>query len=174
MAKEKIDSLHGMFEHDLKDIFFAEQQLIKSLDKMEKEAKIPEIKEAFAQHKAETKGQVERLKEVFRMMGESPKAQKCPGILGIIKEKEEFNKEVSKGKDGKELLDLYNLGAASKVERYEISAYEGLINIAQKHDMTDVIPLLAANLEEERAALTKVQDLALNFDTADIKSGMAY
>jgi ferritin-like metal-binding protein YciE len=157
-------TLHQLFEHDLKDMYFAEHQLLKALKTMSKETKDGKIKKAFEKHYDQTLGQVVRLKEVFHIIGRKPQSKRCPGILGLIEEKKEFSKE----RPTQDILDLYNLGAATKAERYEISAYEALIDSALKHDMTEVIPYLEENLKEEHEALDKVKMLVDEFDTSNI------
>ncbi len=162
--KQKTTTLHQLFEHDLKDMYFAEHQLLKALKTMAKETKDDEIKKTFEKHYDQTVGQVERLRKVFHIIGKKPQAKKCPGILGLIEEKKEFSKE----RPTQDILDLYNLGAATKAERYEISAYEAMIDSALKHDMTEVIPYLEENLKEEHEALDKVKLLVDGFDTSRI------
>ncbi len=161
-----IDSIHGLFEHELMDIYNAEQQLIKALSELEKESKDVEIREAFKSHRAETEEHIRRVEEVFRGMGKRPKSKECRGMKGLLEEKKSFSKEKPTG----DVKDLFNLNSAAKVERYEISAYEGLINLARKHGMDNAAELLDINLQDEKNALDKVETLSQNFDISRIET----
>ena len=105
MAMTTIDEL---FEHELKDIYGAEQRLLESLDEMAGEALDREAKKAFQQHRKETQGQIKRLERVFKALDLRPEAQPCAGMEGLIKEKKSFAKE----RPSEELLNFYNLHAA--------------------------------------------------------------
>lgn len=164
----KITTMHGLFEHELEDIYYAEQKLVKALSKLEKESDNFDSKEAFRMHREETENHVKRLEQVFQSFGMKPRSKKCDGIMGLIKE----NDVVLRLRPIQKIKDLVILGSASKIERYEISAYENLIWLAQKHDMNDVVPLLEENLREEQAALEKVKDIMANFDASNIETGM--
>lgn len=164
----KMTTMHDLFEHELEDVYFAERKLAKTLSNLEKESENFDVKEAFRTHTEETENHVRRLEQVFQSFGMKPKSKRCDGVMGLIKENDVFLRL----RPSKEIKDLAILGSASKVERYEISAYEILINLAQKHDMNDVVPLLEENLREEQAALEKVKDLMANFDTSGIDTGM--
>lgn len=155
-----ISTTMDLFEKDLQDIYFAEKQLVKALDTMKKESKTPDLKDAFSSHKTETQKQVKRLEKVFKSAGLKVKAKNCPGIMGLIKEKKEMT---TTEKPTDNIKDMINVTSAKKVERYEITAYEGLIDLASKNDMDDAVELLQANLEEEIAALEKMQSLAQGF-----------
>jgi len=158
-------SLRDLFEHELKDIYYAEHKLVAALGQLATEAISPEANKAFTAHQMETEGHIQRLDKVFKAFGEPPKAETCPGIEGLLKEKQTFSKE----KPSAEILAFYNLGAAAKTERYEITAYEGLIDLATSLGLTDAARLLRENLAEEEAALKKVQDLAKSFDKAPLQ-----
>jgi ferritin-like metal-binding protein YciE len=151
-----MDNLRQLFEHDLKDIYYAEHALIKALDEMQGESTSAEVRQAFASHKMQTEGHVKRLDQVFGELGEKAEAEVCPGIEGLIKEKKEFSKE----KPTKQILDVFNLAAGAKAERYEISAYEGLIGMAGKLGLKESTGLLRANLQEEEHALSTVNSLS--------------
>jgi ferritin-like metal-binding protein YciE len=157
-----IKTLSELFEHELKDIYYAEHRLVEALTELAGETKHREIKRAYTTHKKETQGQIKRLKQVFRLIGDVPEAEKCPGIEGLLKEKQNFTK---KEKPSQEILDYYNLGAASKAERYEITAYEGLIEIARQLGMDQAVELLGANLQEEQATLDTLKILSQDYDT---------
>jgi len=151
-----MDNLRQLFEHELKDIYYAEHALIKALDQMQSESTSAKVQQAFASHKTQTEGHVKRLDQVFGELGEKAEAEVCPGIEGLIKEKKDFSKE----KPTKEILDIFNLAAGAKAERYEISAYEGLIGMAGKLGLKESMSLLKANLQEEEHALSTVNSLS--------------
>jgi ferritin-like metal-binding protein YciE len=122
-----------------------------------------EIKKGFVQHRKETQGQIKRLEKIYKSLGQKPEAGTCPGIEGLIREKKLFMRE----RPSDELLEFYNVGAAQKVERYEITAYESLIDMAEKLGMTDVVELLEQNLQEEEMALNKLKAIASEFDVTE-------
>lgn len=160
MAMESIEEL---FEHELKDILGGEQALVDALEQMAQESSDRDIKKAYLQHRKETQGQIKRLEKIFRSLGQKPEAESCPGIEGLIKEKKVFMRE----KPTEELLEFFNVGAAQKVERYEITSYESLIDMADKLGLTEAVQLLEENLQEEEAALNKLKAIASEFDVAD-------
>jgi ferritin-like metal-binding protein YciE len=160
MAMESIEEL---FEHELKDILGGEQALIDALEQMAQESSDRDIKKAYMQHRKETQGQIKRIEKIFRLLGQKPEAESCPGIEGLIKEKKAFMRE----KPTEELLEFFNVGAAQKVARYEITSYESLIDMADKLGLTDAVELLEENLQEEEAALNKLKAIASEFDVAD-------
>jgi ferritin-like metal-binding protein YciE len=163
MAMQTIEEL---FEHELKDMYSAEHSLLAALEQMAGESSDRDIRKAFTQHRKETQGQIKRLDRVFKSLGQKPEAETCPGIEGLIKEKKVFMRE----KPSPELLEFYNIGAAQKTERYEITAYESLIDMADKLGMADVVELLEQNLQEEEATLNKLKAIASEFDVADEES----
>jgi ferritin-like metal-binding protein YciE len=160
MAMQTIEEL---FEHELKDIYSAEHSLLDALDQMAGESSDREIKKAFTQHRKETQGQIKRLEKIFKSMGQKAEAETCPGIEGLIKEKKVFMRE----KPSEELLEFYNIGAGQKTERYEITAYESLIDMADKLGMSDAVELLEQTLQEEEAALNKLKMIASEFDVTE-------
>lgn len=158
-----VKTLNELFEHEMKDIYYAEHRLVEALEKLAGETKSREIKRAYTSHRKETQGQIKRLQKVFKLFGEVPEAEKCPGIEGLLKEQQNF---VKKEKPSQEILDYFNLGAASKTERYEITAYESLIEIAQLIGMADAVELLSQNLQEEEAALENLQALSESYNAS--------
>ena len=160
MAMQTIEEL---FEHELKDIYSAEHSLLDALEQMANEATDREIKKGFVQHRKETQGQIKRLDRIYKSLGQKPEVGTCPGIEGLIKEKKAFMRERPSG----ELLEFYNVGAGQKVERYEITAYEGLIDMAEKLGMSDIVELLEQNLQEEEMALNKLKTIASEFDVSE-------
>ena len=160
MAMQTIEEL---FEHELKDIYGAEQSLLDALEQMAAESSDREIKKGFTQHRRETQAQIKRLEKIFKSMGQKPEAETCAGMEGLIKEKKLFMRE----KPSAELLEFYNIGASQKVERYEITAYENLIDMADKLGMSDAVELLEQNLQEEEATLNKLKAIASEFEVAE-------
>jgi ferritin-like metal-binding protein YciE len=160
MAMESIEEL---FEHELKDILGGEQALVDALEQMAQETADRDIKKAYTQHRKETQGHIKRIEKIFRSLGQKPEAETCPGIEGLIKEKKMFMRE----KPTDELLEFFNVGAAQKVERYEITSYESLIDMADKLGLSEAVELLEGNLQEEEAALNKLKAIASEFDVAD-------
>ena len=160
MAMQTIEEL---FEHELKDIYSAEHALLDALEQMAGESSDRDIRKVFTQHRKETQGQIKRLNKVFKSLGQKPEAETCPGIEGLNKEKKAF----MRARPAAELLEYYNIGAAQKTERYEITAYELLIDMADKLGMVDVVELLEQNLQEEEGALHKLKTIASEFDVAE-------
>jgi ferritin-like metal-binding protein YciE len=161
MAAKKEKTLTDLFEDGLKDIYYAEKKILTALPKLAKATKTEELAEAFEKHRGETEGQVERLEQVFELLGQSPKGKKCPGIEGILEEGKEILDEFK----GMPALDAGLLSAAQAVEHYEISRYGTLIAWAEKLGLREAIPLLQENLDEEKAtdkALTELAEAAIN------------
>jgi len=145
-----------LFLHELGDVLYAEQTLVKALPKLQGEASDPELASGFADHLEETRQHVENLKLAFDELGEPAKAEKCPGIEGIKMEHDEF---VAKESPTPEVLDAFLTGAGARTEHYEIAAYEGLITMADAMGETKVAELLTENLEQEKTALTKMKSI---------------
>lgn len=159
MAMQTIEEL---FEHELKDIYSAEHTLLDALEQMASESSDRDIKKGFTQHRKETQAQIKRLERIYKSLGQKPEAGSCPGIEGLVKEKKVFMRE----RPSEELLEFFNIGAAQKVERYEITAYENLIDMADKLGMSDAVELLEQNLHEEEMTLNKLKAIASEFDVA--------
>lgn len=164
MAMHTIEEL---FEHELKDMYGAETTLLDALEQMAGESSDREIKKGFQQHRKETQGQLKRLEKVFKLLGKKAEGETCAGIEGLVKEKKSFMRE----RPSEELLEYFNIGAAQKVERYEITAYENLIDMADKLGLADAVELLEENLQEEEAALNKLKAIASEFEVSDEMSG---
>ena len=148
-----METAHEFFLHELGDMLDAEQKLVEALGKQAEESSRPELKKAFESHQAQTEKQVERLQQVFQDLGERPEKTECKGIKGLIEEHDAFQEE----SPSEDLLDIFNVGAAVKVERYEISAYEGLIRLAQQMKHTKAVKLLNQNLKEEQQTAKKME-----------------
>jgi ferritin-like metal-binding protein YciE len=152
-----MQTVQDLFEHELRDMLAGERTLVDALAQMARESADREIRKAYTQHRKETHGQIRRIERVFRMIGRRPHASACPGIDGLQKEKKTFMRE----RPSDELVEYFNLGAAQKVERYEISSYETLIDMADKLGLTDAVDLLEENLQEEEAALNTLKVFGL-------------
>jgi ferritin-like metal-binding protein YciE len=145
---------HELFIHELQDMLDAEQQLVEALGKQAEESSRPDLQKAFQSHQAQTEKQVERLQQVFESIDEEPEEVECKGIRGIIEEHDHFKEEEEPADD---IMDIFNAGAAEKVESYEICAYESLIRLADQMGHTKASRLLNQNLKEEQATLKKMQ-----------------
>ena len=149
-------ALKDVLIDELRDMYSAENQLVKALPKLAKGAKSSELKALFIAHLDETKGQVERLKEVFTILGEKPTGEHCNGMEGVI---EEGADALEKDEEGPS-FDSGIVGAALRTEHYEIAGYEAAIDMANTLGLSDVASLLTANLNEEVAAAKKIQIVA--------------
>jgi ferritin-like metal-binding protein YciE len=149
-------TLEDLFLDTLKDIYFAEKQILKALPKMARAAQSEECKAGFLQHRDETQGQIERLEQVFELLGKPARGKTCEAIQGIIAEGE----EIIEGFKDSPALNAGLISSAQAVEHYEIARYGTLIEWANQLDLTDAIPLLEANLEEEKATDDKLTQLA--------------
>ncbi|EMA37897.1 hypothetical protein C445_00580 [Halobiforma lacisalsi AJ5] len=150
-----MDTIQDLFEHGLEDIYHAEHQLVDALEDLEENTERDEIAEAFAEHREETQGQIDRLEEVFEMFGEPPEKEECEGIEGLIEEYEEFESM----DPAQEVMDYHNMAAAEKTEHYEIAAYGNLIPLADQLGMDEAADLLEENLREEQDALDELKEL---------------
>lgn len=157
-------SLETLFVDTLKDVYYAEKKILKALPKMAKAAQSEKLTAAFEKHREETEGQIERLEEIFEILGKRAQGKTCHAIDGIIEEGEEIIEDY---KDTP-ALDAGLLAAAQAVEHYEISRYGTLKRWAQLLGMKDAVRLLDASLKEESKtdeSLTKLADARVN-DTA--------
>jgi ferritin-like metal-binding protein YciE len=141
---------------ELRDMYSAENQLIKALPKLAAGAENPKLKELFTLHLEETKGQVDRLKEVFEHLGEQPTGSHCKGMEGVI---DEGADALEKDEEGAS-FDSGLIGAALRTEHYEIAGYQASIAMAKTLGMAEIIALLTANLKEETAAAEKITSAA--------------
>ena len=151
-----IQSLNDLFVHQLQDIYYAENQIVKALPDMIDKATDSSLKEAFKAHLAETRGQIQRLENVFRMHGVEVKGQDCPAIDGIIEEADDVAGEV----EDKSVLDAALIAAAQAVEHYEMTRYGTLVAWAKQLGRADCAAELQKNLDEESAADKKLTSLA--------------
>ena len=149
-----MQTAHELLVHELTDMLDAEQKLVEALGKQAEESSRPDLQKAFESHQQQTQKQVERLQQCFDLLDEEAEETECKGIAGIIAEHDTFKEEEDPSED---LMDIFNVGAAAKVESYEIAAYEGLINLAQQLDQSKIERLLNQNLKEEQQTLKKMQ-----------------
>jgi ferritin-like metal-binding protein YciE len=158
-----MESLDRLFEETLRDVYYAEKAILKNLPKMAKNANSTDLASAFETHIEETEAQVERLEQIFEMIGKAPRGKRCPAIDGLAEEAAEIMKEA---KDDM-VRDAGMLAAAQAVEHYEIARYGTLAAWAEKLGLSEVVPLLEATLEEEKATdqkLTELADLEINVE----------
>ncbi|RYC04555.1 YciE/YciF ferroxidase family protein [Ciceribacter ferrooxidans] len=154
-------NLEDLFHETLKDIYYAERKILKALPRMARGASSQKLKSAFEKHKDETEEHVERLQQVFEIIGKRPRAKTCPAIDGIIEEGE----EVMEAFKGAPALDAGLLAAAQAVEHYEISRYGTLRSWAEQLGYKDAVKLLDQTLTEEAKtdeSLTKLAETAVN------------
>jgi len=144
------DGINELLVDELKDILHAEKQLTKALPKMAKAARFDRLRECFEEHLLETEQQIERLNECFSLLGEAARAKPCKGMMGLVEEGQEVMKEGEEKEDA--FADLALVGAAQRVEHYEISGYTTAKNLAQQARHTAIVALLSKSLAEEENA----------------------
>jgi len=152
----KLNSLDDLLVHELQDIYNAENQILKALPKMIKAASHPELQSAFEEHLEQTEGQVERLDQVFKLLGVPAKGKKCEGMAGLLEE----GKKVMEEDAEPSVMDAALISAAQKVEHYEIASYGCLCTYAELLGYDQVHDLLGQNLEEEEVTDEKLTELA--------------
>jgi ferritin-like metal-binding protein YciE len=146
-----------LFLHLLQDIYYAEKQILKALPKMAKAVDGTELATLFREHEEETEGQVERLKKVFELGDKRARGVKCQAILGLIEESEDVMDDASDD----EVLAIGLTAGAQAVEHYEIARYGTLVQWAKELGYDESVPLLQQNLDEEKNADKKLNELAL-------------
>ncbi|AUM75045.1 YciE/YciF ferroxidase family protein [Paracoccus jeotgali] len=159
MAKEK--TLVDLFHDTLKDIYYAERKILKSLPKMKRAAQSEDLKKAFEKHHEQTEGQIERLQQVFEILGKTARGKTCEAIEGILTEGEEIMEEFK----GSPALDAGLISSAQAVEHYEITRYGTLKRWATELGMKDAAKLLDQTLQEESTTdedLTKLAESSIN------------
>jgi ferritin-like metal-binding protein YciE len=160
-----IKTMDDLFLHVLKDVYYAENQIVKSLPDMIEKASNRQLAEGLRSHLTETKAHVKRLEQAFQMLGQKAEGVDCPAIDGIIEEAEDVGGEV----DDKRVLDAAIIASAQAVEHYEIARYGTLIAWAQQLGRNDVAAVLKQTLAEEKAAdqkLTTIAEGAVNLRAA--------
>ena len=156
-----METTNDLFHHELKDIYFAVHELTTVYDRMANETVDDDIRVFFEGHLSETSTHIERLFDVFNATGRPPETVRCQGIEGLLEEWTEFTDKAPAGP----LHDYYNLTTAIKTERYELSAYRSLINIASRQDHSEAADLLQANLDENEQALDELIKMAQEFES---------
>ncbi|WP_029585672.1 ferritin-like domain-containing protein [Bradyrhizobium sp. URHD0069] len=164
-AKEKDKDLNDLFLDTLKDVYYAEKQILRALPKMAKAAHSDKLRAAFEKHHGETEDQVGRLEQIFEMIDKPARGKTCDAIQGLLDE----GKEIMEEYKGSEALDAGMLAAAQAVEHYEISRYGTLKQWAQQLGMNDTVRLLDETLQEEKKtdeALTSLAEASVNLAAA--------
>jgi ferritin-like metal-binding protein YciE len=151
-----IKTMNDLFVHQLQDIYYAENQLVKAIQNLADKATDNQLKQGFLTHLGETKTHVQRLEQVFQMIGAEAKAVDCPAIDGIIEEADEVAGEVA----DKAVLDAALINAAQAAEHYEIARYGSLVAWAKQLGRNDCATILHKTLEEEKATDKKLTTLA--------------
>ena len=152
----KIETLQDLFIDELRDLYDAEKQLIKALPKMATAASSSQLKTAFENHLRETEMQAKRLEQIFQQLGEKPAGQSCDAMKGLIKEGDKLASNV----DESPLRDAGLIGAANRVEHYEMAAYGTARTFAEMLGYNEATQLLEQTLQEEKQADRKVTELA--------------
>jgi ferritin-like metal-binding protein YciE len=161
----EIDSLRKLYVDELKDLYSAEKQILQALPKMAKKAKNPQLKQAFELHLQETQNQVERLDQVFELLGKSPRGKKCKGMEGLLEEGKEMMQEDMEP----EVMDAALIAAAQRVEHYEIAGYGTVRTYAQLLGEDKHVKLLQQTLDEEGNTdkkLTQLAESSINVEAA--------
>ncbi|WLB24353.1 YciE/YciF ferroxidase family protein [Bradyrhizobium japonicum] len=157
LFSKDIKTMDDLLLHGLQDIYYAEQQILKALPKMIDKATNRDLVTGLKNHLEETNKQVDRLEKAFEKLGKSPSGTQCPAIDGIIKEADETAGEI----EDKTVLDAAIVANAQAVEHYEICRYGTLIAWAEELGHNDIVRFLTTNLNEEKAANTKLNTVAL-------------
>ncbi len=157
LFSKDIQTMDDLLIHGLQDIYYAEQQITKALPKMIDQATNRDLALGLKKHLEETNKQIERLEQAFKKLGKSPSGTKCPAIDGLIDEADEVSGEV----EDKSVLDAAIVASAQAVEHYEIARYGTLIAWAEELGHDDIVRFLTTNLNEEKAANTKLNTVAL-------------
>lgn len=168
-GKEQDNMLQDFFGDEIKDIYWAEKNLIKALTKMSKAATTKELQKAFITHRGQTEQHITRLEQVFELLGKKPVAKKCEAMNGIIKEGAEIIEETEKGTATR---DVALIMAAQKAEHYEIATYGGLATLAKALGLNKVADILYTTLEEEKKTdelLTGIAENNVNYEASSEK-----
>jgi len=156
LFSKDIKTMEDLFLHTLQDVYYAENQIVKSLPKMIEKSTNRELASGLRNHLAETEQQVNRLDQAFKALGQTPKGTDCPAMDGLIEEADNVAGEI----EDKKVLDAAIIGSAQAIEHYEISRYGTHIAWAEELGHDNVIRFLKANLREEKAADKKLTTLA--------------
>jgi ferritin-like metal-binding protein YciE len=165
-----LDSLHDLYVNELKDLYNAENQLLKALPRMAKAATAPELKAAFTEHLEVTRKQVERLEQIFTELGVSPKGKKCKAMEGLVEE----GKEVMEEDGDPSVIDAALIAAGQRVEHYEMAGYGCVRTFANLLGYEDAATLLQETLDEEGEAdkkLTELAETVINVEAEEADAG---
>jgi ferritin-like metal-binding protein YciE len=149
------NSVKGLFEDEIRDLYDAEKQLVKALPKMAKAAESEELRSGFEEHLEATKGHVARLEQVFESIGAKPKGKSCEAMKGLVAEGQEV---IDSNQEG-ELHDIQLIGAAKRVEHYEMAAYQTVIKLAEAMGNQKAVELLRETLSEEEETDQKLDTM---------------
>ena len=156
LFSKDIKNMNDLFLHTLRDIYYAEHQIVKALPEMIGNSTDPQLKQGFQTHLRETENHVKRLEQIFKLVGQEPSGVDCPAIDGIIEEAQEVTGEV----DDKSVMDAALVAAAQAVEHYEMTRYGTLIAWANQLGHKNCISLLQQTLDEEKATDKKLTAMA--------------
>src|SRR5262252_4814512 len=162
----KLNSLQDLYVEELKDIYNAEQQLVKALPKMAKKASSGELQNAFQEHLEQTKGHVQRIERIFASLGLPNKGKTCDGMKGLVDE----GSEILDADGSDTVRDAAIIAAAQRVEHYEIAAYGSVRTFAEHLSRTDDVELLEQTLQEEKEAdqkLTEIAESSINVEAEE-------
>lgn len=151
-----VDTVEKLFVEELKDLYSAENQITNALPKMAKAATSSDLRNAFEHHLKETEGQIQRLEQIFEILGGSPKGKTCAGMKGVLEEGSEMLHETGAGN----VRDEAMISAAQRVEHYEMAAYGAVRSYAQRLGKPQIVKLLEETLQEEKAADKKLTEIA--------------
>lgn len=162
-----VETIEELFVDELKDLYSAEKQITRSLPKLVKAATAPELKDAFQAHLKETFGQIERLDKVFEILGKSPRGKTCNGMKGVLEEGAEVLDETD---EGTSVRDAALISAAQRVEHYEMAGYGCVREYARLLGQDEIADLLDETLEEEKAADSKLGEVARQVNPAAMEA----
>lgn len=154
------ETISDLFTHQLEDILYAEREIMGALEELSTQTDDPDIRDSFETHYVETEQHINRLEEVFKLIDETPEEEACEGIEGLIEEQQAFAGE----NPDSDVLDVFNVSAAEKVEHYEIAAYGNLAFLADELGHDQAADLLGENLEEEKRMLDQLKELTEQYD----------
>jgi ferritin-like metal-binding protein YciE len=160
-----VKNIEELLISELKDIYSAEKQITKALPKMAKASTSPELRSAFESHLEETNGQIDRLEQIFETLGKSGRGKMCHGMHGVLEEGAEVLEDTEKG----DVRDAALISAAQRVEHYEMAAYGCVREYAKLLGKQDIVKLLEATLEEEKAADEKLSKIAKQVNSVALK-----
>lgn len=151
-----MQTAHELFKHELSDILDGERKFLEITGQMAEELERPDLKKAFEMHRGQTENQIERLEQCFQELGEEPEESDCAGVKGLMEEHQNFAQE----EPAPDILGIFDVSAAIKGERYEISAYESILRLSDMMGHKKVSRLLNQSLKEEQQMLKRLEGFA--------------